>query len=141
MNLLANLINRLAALFKRLGVCATVGFIAGILTGFALVFYNLNGGSTVLTAAEVWKVTLLLWAAISVFLLLYLYILCRYTLASIFFPTLFNSLITCFLTIWFTNQYGLWTTAIFIGIVIGLLIGKLLCILCKLLNRKIYGLH
>jgi hypothetical protein len=131
-----------ANLFEALGVCATVGFLAGSSAGFILMMYQISAGVTpVFTLIEVFQVSLLLWVGISLCLLFFLYVICRYTLGSIFPPTLFNTFVTCLLTTWFVNQFHLWHWAFFAGAVVGILIGKLLCISCNLLNKKIYGMH
>lgn len=128
--------------FSLLGLCATVGFIAGGLAGGTLMLYAVNAGATpMLTGTEVWQVSLLLWAFTSLVLLFYLYVFCRYTFGSILLPVLFNCVLTCFLTTWVVNHFGTWGWAFFVGAAIGLLVGRLLCMCCYHFTAKPYGLY
>jgi hypothetical protein len=119
-------------IFDLLGICATVGFIAGALSGLALTIFAMDlSPAPVLTATEVWQVGLLLAAFIAVFLLIFLTVICRYTFGSIFVAVILNCLLTCVLTVWLVNLTALWGWAFFVGAIVGLLIGRLLCIICQ----------
>jgi len=119
-------------LFELLGICATVGFIAGAMTGILLTLYAMDiSPAPVLTATEIWQVGLLVAAVIAIFLLIYLWVLCRYTFASIFMPVLLNCLLTCLITVWLVNLTGLWGWAFFVGAIVGILVGSLLCLFCR----------
>lgn len=129
-------------IFKKLGICATVGFIAGIITGMALLLdYSVTGAVITLTYNETWQVALLLAAFCFLVLLFVLFVLCRYTVSSVFLPTLINCLLTCFFTVYLVNKFAAWEWAVFIGMVVGLIIGYLLCILCRYLGGRYYGMH
>jgi hypothetical protein len=132
MNWIVKFISAISKVFDALGICATVGFIAGGLSGLVLTIYAMDLTSApTLTAREIWQVGLVLAAATAGLLLFYLYVLCRYTLSSVFMPVVLNCLLTCLLTVWLVDVTGLWDWAFFVGTVVGLLVGRLLCIFCQ----------
>lgn len=129
-------------LFPLLGLCATVGFIAGALAGGALLlFASIHPTVPTLSTSEVWQVALLLWAYTTLALLFFLYVFCRFTLASILLPTIVNCFLTCLLTVWLVDKFALWQWAFFIGAVVGILIGRLLCMCCHYFTVKPNGLY
>jgi len=128
--------------FSLLGVCATVGFIAGGIAGGVLMLYAVNVSAVpLLTGTEVWQVGLILWAFTTLILLFYLYVFCRYTFSSILLPVLFNCFVTCVLTVWLVNHFALWNWAFFVGAAVGLLVGRLLCMCCYYFTLTPYVLH
>ena len=144
MNQLYLFIKWLAKFFQWWGICATVGFLAGAISGvILLLFFSVHGSVITLTNVQTWQVALLLAAFCFIALLWVLYVLCRLTLASVFWPTLINCLLTCFFTVYLVNALAAWKFAVFIGMLVGLLIGYLLCLLCKYLGLggKDYGLY
>jgi hypothetical protein len=137
-------ISAFSKVFDELGICATVGFIAGGLAGLVLTFYAMDLTSApMLTAKEIWQVGLILAAATAGFLLFYLYVLCRYTFISVFAPVVLNCLLTCVLTVWLVDVTGLWDWAFFVGAIVGLLVGRLLCIFCQFAAYRTdaHGMH
>jgi hypothetical protein len=141
---IVKLISAISKVFDALGICATVGFIAGGLSGLVLMIYAMDLTSApTLTAKEIWQVGLVLAAAAAGLLLFYLYALCRYTFISVFVPVVLNCLLTCLLTVWLVDVTGLWGWAFFVGAIVGLLVGRLLCIFCQFAAYRAdaYGMH
>ncbi len=125
----------LAKFFQWWGICATVGFLAGAISGVILLLvFSVHGTVITLTYGDTWRVALLLAAFCFIALLWILYVLCRLTLASIFLSTLINCILTCFFTVYLVNKLAAWKWAVFIGMLVGLFIGYLLCLLCRYLG-------
>ncbi len=142
MKTLAAFLKWVGKLFPLLGLCATVGFIAGALAGIVLlIFGSIHPSTPVLTTAERWQTGLLLGAYTSLALIFYLYVFCRFTLASILLPTLVNCFLTCVATVWLVSEFDLWKWAFFVGAVVGMLIGRLLCMCCHYFTVKPNGLY
>ena len=144
MKAIAKLAAAIGRLFEALGICATIGFIAGALAGMALTLLALDlTPPPVLSAQEVVKIGLILAVATAGLLLFYLCVLCRYTFISVFVPVVVNCLLTCLLTVWLVNVTGLWDWAVFVGAIVGLLVGRLLCVVCRFTAARAdpYGVY
>ena len=144
MKSIAKLMSAIGKIFDALGVCATIGFITGGLSGLVLTIYSMDlTPAPVLTVKEILQVGLLLAAATAGLLLFYLYVLCRYTFISVFMPVVLNCLLTCLITVWLVDVTRLWGWAFFVGVVVGLLVGRLLCIICRFAAYRTdaYGMH
>lgn len=136
MNLISKLFGPLERTLNKLGVCSTVGLMAGGITGFILFCHYLNYPATVFTAPELLRIAAMLWLFCFLIILFILIIFCRFTFGSVFIQTLINTLFSSFATTYFVHLTDLWLWAFFIGILIGLIIGRLLCFICNTLKRK-----
>jgi len=144
MKAIAKLAAAIGRLFEALGICATVGFIAGVLAGIVLMLFAVDHTPPpVLSGQDVVKIGLILAVATAGLLLFYLCVLCRYTFVSVFVPVLVNCLLTCLLTVWLVNATGLWNWAVFIGAIVGLLVGRLFCLVCRFTAARAdaYGMY
>ena len=142
MKVISKIFNWIAYQLVKLGTCATAGFIVGCLAGFMLFLYQIKvGGDPVFTHHQFLQIALVLSFFSFLILLFTLYVFCRYTLASILFPCIVNSLLSTFLTVFIINHFHLWAIGFFIGALCGLMVGKLLCIICGFLNIKSYGMY
>ena len=130
--------------FKKLGICAALGFIAGVIAGFFLLLFFLVSGGTapMLTQDQTLKVVLLLTLFDVIALLFFLMGLCRYTFAAAFLPTIITSLLVCLVTVLLVSKFNLWLWSLIVGMLVGLIIGRLLCLLfCRFPGEKQYGLR
>lgn len=130
--------------FKQVGLCATVGLIAGFFAGFFLLLLFLGQGAIALTLTlnQVWQVAFMLALFDVVVLLFFLVALSRYKFSSVLFPTTINCLLTCAITTVLVNSLNLWLWAIVVGMLVGLMIGRLLCLLsCRYQGEVTHGLH
>lgn len=129
------------ALFGRFSFCAKIGAIVGIIAGsfFAL----LQGSSPAATFAP--QELLLMGIALALvgwlFVLLAVGIWLRYGAAAIAGPALLNALITAILTVLVCDFFGLPALDWIFGLVIGLLVGTLLCRLCERWPVFLKGAH
>lgn len=135
MNFFYKLINHVYIYTQKLGICGNTGLIAGITTGLILCFYNLRlGGLAVFNSTEAWQVGLLLtlfcWLEVMFLIVLFL----RLRLSSIIVPTFFNCLLVCMLTVFVVSKLNLFFIAWLIGLLIGIMVGYVLCQFSKSLH-------
>lgn len=129
------LIDRLAQLLARLGICANGGIIVGMLTGGTVALAELIHGPLSPTTAEllrIWAVTALAGWIVLLFVLV---ALARWTFGSVALPALVNAVLVSGLTLFLCRALGLFAFGFWIGIVAGLLVGLLLCGLYRLAAR------
>lgn len=131
------MVHRLINWLRRLGTCGNAGIIVGAIVGGLLSLLDLLHGPLNVAGADFWR----LWIALSLFgwlaLLFILAGLVRLTLSSVALPALVNSALVTFLTLWICRAIPAWGWAVPIGILIGMLIGVLLCGLYRnLLERR-----
>jgi hypothetical protein len=137
MNFLYKLINFVYSYTQKLGICGNTGLIVGLTSGLMLSFLNIKmGPNLVLTNDEVWKVALLLGLFCWLLILFLLLVFMRLRLSEILAPSLFNSLLVCFLTVFLVNKLSLYPIAWLIGMIVGIIVGFLLCQISKSLNLK-----
>lgn len=136
MNLISKMFGPLERALNKLGICSTVGLMAGGITGFFLFCHYLNYPVPVFTDSELLKVAAMLWLFCFLVILFILFVFCRFKLGSVFIQTLINTLLSSFATTYIVNLTGAWLWAFFIGILIGLIIGRLLCFICNNLKSK-----
>ncbi|HTD97997.1 MAG TPA: hypothetical protein VK668_01870 [Mucilaginibacter sp.] len=137
MNILVSMVKPFEKAFNKLGICSTVGFIAGAITGFVLLCYSVNNPVIpVWTSQELLKIAAMIWLLVFLIILFMLVVFCRFTFASVFFQTLVNTLVCSFITTYLVVKVNGWVVAFFIGAIVGLLIGKLFCLICQNLKRK-----
>ncbi len=113
----------------RRSLCAVSGAIAGGLAGTVMGLVQADKSFT-LTAAEAFRVGLLLGAAGWVVLLIVIGLWFHYGLAQVAWPALVNTMITCILTVFVCRALHIPYLDTIIGVLIGTLVGYLLCLLC-----------
>ena len=130
---------RLLSLFyplsNRLGLCGNIGFIAGLLAGFIIStmawafrgFYMSNNQALV----HALSLTLFTWIAV----IYLLGILAKFTFRSVALPSLFNCLLTCFLTTFVCKWLDIFSFAWLAGMFIGALVGMTLCRINSLIEK------
>jgi hypothetical protein len=122
-----------ARLFATLTVCMAAGGIVGTIAGvvYGLVrddFTSRPAGKLLLGALILAGVG---WAVV----LFVIGVLFRYGVLSIALPSLVTALLTAIATVFLVDLDGLWTVGALLGLVVGLLIGAILCELCEWLSR------
>ncbi len=136
MNLLIKFLSFFQFFTNKLSICMTTGMIAGVIGGIFLQLLQINqGGSLTLTDIETFYVSLELTIFCWIILLFILCALIRYTFSSVALPTLVNSFLTCLLTVWVCNKLSWFLFASVVGLFIGLIVGRILCLINQLLKR------
>lgn len=136
MNILLSIFKPLEKALKKLGICATVGFLAGAITGIILFCYSIsNPVIPLITTMEFIWIASMIWLFVFLVILFMLVVFCRFTLGSIFFQVLVNTVLSSFFTTFLVFKLNAWVVAFFIGAIIGLLFGKLFCFICQHLKR------
>jgi phosphoglycerol transferase MdoB-like AlkP superfamily enzyme len=144
MNLLLRSLTVFSNRFRQFGICATVGFIAGNIAGFFLLLLFLAQGGTalILTSNQALQIALILTLFDVIVLLFFLVALSRYKFSSVLLPALINCLLTCLITTLLVSSFNLWQWSIIVGMLVGLIIGRLFCILsCRLQGDRTHVLH
>ena len=128
------------AIFAKLPFCARPGAVVGALTGFICTLALL--GEMLPTGKKNLFIMGILCGVLGfVFVLMIYGIWLRYGVATIFWPALLNSLITSLLTVWVNNLLKVASMAGWVGLLIGLLIGWILCRWCGELLKGGEGRH
>ena len=118
------------AMFGKLSLCALVGGLVGAITGFFFSLFQLQNPGLVLTVLQVLAMGIELGLLGWLFVLLVVGVWLHYGAGSIAFQALVNALLTSILVVFFNNLLQLPAVAVPIGMLIGILVGYLLCILC-----------
>lgn len=135
MRWLAGMVSWLAHWLGRLGECGVAGVIVGAVSGMLLtILYWMHGGALTLTTTEVLYVGLVLAAFGWIVLIFVLVALVRSTFSSVAMPSLVNALLVSLLTTFVSYRAGVLEWAWLIGILIGALVGYLLCTLYRQLT-------
>jgi len=121
------LLARLSRALARLGVCANAGLLVGMMTGGLLFLMNFLEGLLALSLVEALQFWALAAALGWLVLLFVLVALARWTFASVAAPALVNSLLVSGLTIFLCRAFALYAWAWWLGIMVGLLGGFVLC--------------
>lgn len=127
---------RLARALGPLGVCGNAGLLVGMVTGGLLFLLDFLEGPLALTLVE----ALQFWAATAAFcwlMLIALFVaLARWTFASVALPALVNSVLVSGLTIFACRVFSLYAWAWWVGILVGVLVGFLLCGLYRAASKE-----
>jgi hypothetical protein len=125
----------LARWLGRLGECGVAGVIGGAVVGMLLtLLYWMHGGALTLTTTELWYVALVLAAFGWIVLIFVLVALVRSTFTSVAIPSLVNTLLVAVLTTFVSHRAGALEWAWLIGMLVGALVGYLLCTLYRQLT-------
>lgn len=123
--------DRLEVLQRKLGVCGNAGIAVGAVTGLILSVLGVVEEPLEPSLTE----TIQIWLILALFgwlaLLFIFTIFMRWTISSVAIPALANSTLVTALTIVVTRVTGLFSFAWLIGILMGALVGLLLCILYR----------
>jgi acid phosphatase family membrane protein YuiD len=128
MGLIASLRTLGLLLFGRLSFCALVGGMLGAITGLLFTAIQAPG---LYTNQDLLYISLALAFVSFLLVLLIAGGFCRYGVRSIFLGTLVNSLVTSVLTVFAAERVGFPPVTALLGLVIGILVGSILCRLCR----------
>lgn len=135
MRWLAGMVAWLARWLGRLGECGVAGVIVGAVAGMLLtLLYWMHGGALTLTTTELWYAALVLAAFGWIVLIFVLVALVRSTFTSVAIPSLVNALLVAVLTTFISYRAGALEWAWLIGMLVGALVGYLLCTLYRQLT-------
>lgn len=116
--------------FGRLRFCAKIGAIAGLISGSLFGFYLAQNDAQPETAVNALYIGIYLGLAAWLFILLAVGVWMRYTVRAIAFRGLINSLLTSICTVYLCNIILLPYLCFLIGLLVGIIIGTIFCILC-----------
>lgn len=135
MRWLAGMVSWLARWLGRLGECGVAGVIVGAVVGMLLtILYYMHGGALTLTTADLLYVVLVLAVFGWIVLIFVLVALVRSTFSSVAIPSMVNALLVSLLTTSISYRASALEWAWLIGILVGALIGYLLCTLYRQLT-------
>jgi hypothetical protein len=127
MRLIARLVAWLSRYLRRIGVCGNAGVIVGLLAGGAIALLDLLKHPLVLSnpeAVRTWVILALLgWLVLIVVFVGFV----RWSLASVVVPTLVNAVLVSGITLYLSRALGLFPWAWLLGLVVGMVLGLLLC--------------
>jgi len=127
---MAALVKLAALLFGRLSFCALMGAIIGALAGFLFAALMEEHPGHVFTNAELLQIAVPLAIACWLVVLLIVGVWLHYGAAAIAWPLLLNAFVTVLLTVWANNLIQMPAIAGIIGLLIGILVGSILCRFC-----------
>ena len=114
----------------RRSLCAAAGAMVGGFSGAVMGLFLSAPNPLTLTAAETWKVGLILGLVGWVILLIVLGLWLHYGISQIAWPSLFNALLSAVLTVWVCRAVHFPVLDTLIGLLVGTLVGWVLCQLC-----------
>lgn len=127
------MVARIVNFFTRLGVCATAGGISGAMAGMALGGYLFTLSIPHIPAGD----AALLGTGIGVlawFVVLFVLVgICRYLLNDVFLPSLLTALVASAAAAAVVDALRTPAVAMFVGWLVGTIVGALLCRLCRIL--------
>lgn len=126
------------AIFGRMPFCSVAGAFIGATTGFVLSMFQTAEPVVRLTLPQVVQFGLILALASFLFLLLVFGLLLRYRISAIFWPGLVNAVLTSLLTVAIANAVHRSFLTCWIGIIVGIIVGWILCRLCPTFE-KVYS--
>lgn len=119
-----------ALLFGRLSFCALMGALIGALAGFLFSALMEEHPGYVFTTTELLQIALPLIVVCWLVVLLIVGVWLHYGVAAIAWPLLLNAFLTVLLTLWANNLIQMPVLAGLIGLLIGILVGSILCRFC-----------
>ena len=135
-NWLARLLKATGRRLGHLGECGLTGLIVGAVVGMMLtMLYWRHGATGIFTDQELLYIALMLTVFGWVVVMFVLVVLVRASFAWVRLPSFINALLVAFLTTFVCARAGILKGAWLIGMLIGALVGYLLCTL----YRKITG--
>ena len=125
----------------RRSLCAVTGAIAGGSAGLVLGLVQTQTPMIVLLPSQVVQVGLLLGVVAWFGLLMVVGVWLHYGIATIALPALVTSVLSSLLTIFVANQVLIPLLAVWIGLVVGTLVGLMLCRLCTSFQERMGGIE
>lgn len=133
------LFNALGAPFRHLPFCSLPGAIIGAMTGFLMAMLLLAMPGLALSPQQL-VVAGLLFGFVSLLLVLFLFgLLLQYGVAQIFAAALGNALVTAIVVVFVTYWMKMPALGGIVGLLLGVLIGAMLCWICGLDARRTRG--
>jgi hypothetical protein len=129
----------IGAVFSRLSICSLVGVIAGSFAGFAFAIFEKDHPGLSLSTQQLFAIGLLLGVTGFLLVLYFVGLLLRYGIGPIFWPALVNSLLTALLTVFFAYWLKMPALYAVAGLLIGVVVGALLCRLCRSIDGGRYA--
>lgn len=118
--------------FARLPFCSLPGAVAGSFAGFLVTIFETEMPNTTLTPQQLAVMGVLFGAAGWLLILVLFGLILRYGVASIFWPSLVNALITALLTVFASSWLHVPAANGLTGLLIGIGLGAVLCWFCGL---------
>lgn len=133
------LFDLLGAPFARLPFCSLPGAVAGSFAGFIVTLFMLEHPDLTLSPQE--QVLLGLMIGITAWLLILLLygMILQYGIGAIMWPSLLNALLSALLTVFVNLWLARPPIASVLGLLIGILVGALLCRFCRDVTRRQHG--
>lgn len=116
--------------FSRLPFCSRTGAIAGSLAGFLMALFLLENPTMMLNLQQLVMIGILLGITGLLWVLLFFGLLLQYGVGQIFWPAFANALAAAILTVLVAYWLEMPAAAGLVGLLIGILVGALLCWLC-----------
>ena len=132
---MAALVKLAGWLFGKLGVCALNGALVGALAGFLYGAVLEEHATHIPTTAELLQMVALLTITCWLVVLLIVGLWLHYGASAIALPLLLNAFVTVLLTVWINNQILIPEIAGLIGLLVGILVGFVLCRFCGRLPK------
>ena len=122
-------------LFGKLPFCSLVGGMIGVIVGTFMGLTQDSLGAAMPPLSDVLVHSLLLAVIAWAFVVLLFGVWLRYDIAQIAAPALVNAVLTSFFTMWLNLLIRVTWLAPLIGLVVGILIGLILCRFCRPVAR------
>lgn len=117
-------------LFRSLSFCALAGAMIGVIVGFLFGLVQTAHPAAIFTPFDLTISSLLLALVGFIVVLVIFGVWQRYGVRAIFLPALINALATAFLTVYVNDALRQSLFAAPVGLLIGILVGSVLCALC-----------
>jgi hypothetical protein len=131
----------LAERLRPIGACGQAGVIVGMIVGGLLGLHDFIEGGIAVSANDLLAYWLLLAIFGWIVLLAIFTLFVRWSLGSVIVPTFVNALLVTGLTLLVVVTGGLYPIAFFVGLLMGLLVGSLLCQVGRWLKGSNRGLY
>lgn len=143
MIILRALVATAAALFGRLSFCAKIGAIIGVLSGLIFGLMQAQNPSAIYSVQDLIVIGLALAIFAWLVVLLILGFWLRYSLATLAGAALINAILTAILTVLIADRLNQPELTWFVGLIIGILVGSVLCLFCGrwpyILGKRSHG--
>lgn len=120
-----------AVLFGRLSFCAKIGALIGLLSGLVFGLMQAQNLSVIYSVQDLIVIGLVLAVFAWLVVLLVIGLWLRYRFSSFAGAALVNALLTAVLTVVVADLLGRPELSWFVGLVVGILVGLVLCLYCE----------
>jgi hypothetical protein len=125
-------INNLSKYTEKLGICGNTGLINGTITGSILTYLNSVNPISVIDRNEYFIISTIITIFCWLIVLFILKFFIKLRIRNILLPSLINTILVCFLTVYLVYISRLYSIAWFIGLIVGITVGYGLCRLSKI---------